>query len=219
MNTPVKQIDVRSVEKLKPLPVMASRLLAACNDDDASPRDVANILSTDASYAHQLLKLANSPAYGLKGSIRTIDRAVVVLGFRQVKSMALSLSAGELFNGADSEVAAREALWAHSLACASIAKRLAALTTEIVPEEAFLAGIFHDVGKLVFYDVAPAEYEHLVSQHDGRVTAKAEFQHFGSSHTEVGELCCETWGFRKILRSQRRRITPTTRTIPRRLGN
>ena len=200
MSISYKAIDPDTIDTLRPFPAIASRVLAACNSDASTSRDVSKIISTDAGYAHRLLQVANSSTFGFKGSITTVERAIVVLGFRQVKRLALSLAGADLFSHGKDAQQARAALWEHSLACGTIAQQLATCQSTLDPGEVFLAGIFHDVGKLVFYDTAPDEYQRLSESEGTLPTVAVEVDAFGMDHTNIGVRCSDNWSLPKSIR-------------------
>ena len=139
--------------ELKPFPAAAAQLMSECQDPNLSPKRVAEIVGSDPVLAAKLMKIANSPLYGYAGKIRTIEHSVVVLGMTGIRHLSLSLAGAELFAEGEALTAdQRQALWHHSLQVASAARQLAGHCecSQLDAEEAFLAGIFHDIGKLVF---------------------------------------------------------------------
>ena len=185
---------------LRPLPVVATRLMEACQDAKSNSKGVARIIECDPGVAHKLMKVANSAMYGASGRIRTVDQAIVLLGFRAVRSLAVSLAGAEVFKQGATAQAERVALWRHSLACATVSRILARQVRQVVPEEAFLAGIFHDVGKLMFYDLDADEYVRLRANCGGRATVADEHRKFGVTHTEIGLQCGEEWALPEPVR-------------------
>ena len=141
---------LQSESTLRPFPAVASQILSICEDPNVRPRDLANTIQCDPAVSLQVLRIANSSMYGFAGEIRTVDHAIVVLGFRAVKNLAISAAAAGMFELGEVAKESRQRLWKHSLACASISGRLAT-RVDILASEAFLAGIVHDVGKLVFF--------------------------------------------------------------------
>ncbi len=194
----VEQLD--HVHELRPFPAVAARLVAACRDPSTSSRDVVEIVQCDPAMASRLLSVANSSMYGYSGRIRTVQHAVVVLGFRAVAHLALSVAARAVFGGGEAAKRERARLWNHSLAVASLARLLAPAVPEVLPDEAFLAGVFHDVGKLVFYDLVPEQYAEFSERHWSAEVVRPEevVRHersvFGVAHTELGRRCGEGWG-------------------------
>ena len=190
----VLQIDDEMIQELRPFPSVASRVLAACDDPDSTSRTIAEIMQCDAGYASRLLQMANSSLYGFSGAIHTVEHAVVVLGFRQVRDLALAIAGDGVFSSGSSAARERAELWEHSLACGTVARLLASHVEELIPEEAFLAGIFHDVGKLVLFDVVPDAYVPIVRAKSDVPLVAREQESFGTEHGELGARCVDSWG-------------------------
>jgi len=181
--------------QLRPFPVTASQLMAACDRPDVAASELCQIIQCDPSLTMKLLQIANSPAYGFGGEIRSVQHATVVVGLRALKNLAVSMAMGEVFgNGPAVTVEARQQLWSHALACGSIARTLAAKTNLAVPDEAFLSGVVHDVGKLLLIDLKADEYARMLSVETTKQTVDVEVQAFGVAHPYVGGECGRTWG-------------------------
>jgi len=186
--------DPSSVPELRPFPAVATRVVSACRDPATPLREVASIIECDPAYASKLLRMANSSVYGLTGSIRTVKQALVVLGLRQVRNLALTLAGAELFDSSAGGQKWLTDLWEHSLGCAAVARVLAGLTGRVDPEEAFLAGIFHDTGKLVMSDLLGGDYDECLNVEHDEELCRLEESRFGTTHAQVGERCGEFWG-------------------------
>lgn len=182
-----------SLSELRPFPTVASRLMTACQDPNTTSKSIADIIQCDAGLALRLLRLANSPLYGFANAIRTVDHAVVVLGFRSVRDLALSMTGADMFSQGSTAAEERAALWRHCLGCATVARLLTEYVPDVSPNEAFLGGIFHDVGKLIFYDLVPDEYVEVAAASTSISLAERERQTFGLSHEQVGMRCSEEW--------------------------
>jgi len=192
--------NLQRLPELRPFPAVAARVVAVCQDPSTSSKDLVEILRCDPAIAARLLGVANSSMYGCSGRIRTVEHAVVVLGFRAVAHLALSVAGATVFAQGKTAAKERGALWSHSLGVATVARLLAERVPGILPDEAFLAGIFHDVGKLFYHDLAHPVYLELL----GRIRPPSglsrsglvaeEQQVFGISHPELGRECGEAWG-------------------------
>lgn len=181
--------------ELRPFPQAANRLITACNDENVTANQISQILGTDPALAVKLLQIANSPVYGHAGQVTSLDHATVIIGLRALKNLAISTAVGDVFaGGAPNSAHVREQLWAHSLHCASIARSLSGFTKLGFPEEAFLAGIVHDVGKLFFTDFRPVEYIQVLNHTNSQTIMRHEQATFGIAHTEVGQRCSRIWG-------------------------
>lgn len=181
--------------ELRPFPAAASQLMAACNDESCTIRELTEIIKYDPGLSMRLLKIANSPLYGCSGQIRSIDHATVVLGLRALRDLAVSTALGDVFDsGTRSTAAVRTDLWQHSLACGCVARLLAEKVEDVVPDEAFLGGVVHDVGKLFILDYDTDNYVQLLSSSKKGGLTAAEVDHYGMPHTAVGRRCGQDWG-------------------------
>lgn len=186
---PVPLADrLRSLKSLRPFPTAALRLIDACKNPKCSAKDASDIIQKDPGLAARLIRMANSSMFGCSGKIHTIDHAVVLLGMRCVRDLAVAMAGADMFLQGKTATRERHELWNHSLGTACVARRLATSVSNVVPNEAFLAGLFHDVGKLLMYDLVPSHYILLndIVQKKQKPSHKVEQQLFGSTHAEVG---------------------------------
>ncbi|HOX08295.1 MAG TPA: HDOD domain-containing protein [Planctomycetota bacterium] len=191
---------IGGVASLPTLPVVIARLTKMLADPDTSVRDVTRLLAEDQAMTAKILKLANSAYYGFPGQIASVDHAVVMLGFGGVRDVALSASVIELFRASPSQAAelgqlfAPDRFWEHSIATGVTCRMLARQRKLADPEEAFVAGLLHDIGKLIMLEhMSPTFLEILRDCRDrGRpfVTAEAERD---CSHAAMGRLLVEEW--------------------------
>ena len=179
---------------LRPFPDVATRLLAACNDPQTDAQDIARVVSCDPAVTLRLLKVANSSMYGFPGEIVTVDHAIVVLGFRAVRNLVVAAASADLFQSGAADAQLCNQIWRHSLGCAAVSRVLSEVWGEFEPDEAFLASVLHDVGKLVFLDICEQEYLQLMRSACCFSLIDAELQQFGVSHQQVGLSCVRQWG-------------------------
>ncbi len=150
--------------------------------------EVARVLNTDAALAAEVVRLANSPL-GSRYRPTTIVQALSLLGIARVSGLVLTLTMSKLLTHAGrSEVVRR--CWRHNLATAVAAKDLAA-TFDVDPEQAYTAGLMHDIGRLGLVVHAPEEYESLLQTTQDIRTA--ERQVFGIDHCQAGEWIAREW--------------------------
>ena len=199
MSTPTAEpalIDVlEDLIDVRPFPVTASRVMSACDAADVTANDLSEIITQDPALSVKLLQVANSPLYGFGGEVRSVQHAAVLIGLRTLKNLVLSMAMGDVFGSGSSLTAqARDQLWMHALGTGSIARTVATTTQIVEPDEAFLAGILHDVGKLIFVDHRPEDYTTLLQARPPRATVVAEEEYFGITHTAIGRTCGENWG-------------------------
>jgi putative nucleotidyltransferase with HDIG domain len=181
--------------QLRPLPAIALRIMKSCREEQTNVRDLVKLVECDATISSHILSVVNSSLYGYSRDISSINQAVVVLGFKSLSDLAVSIASEKVFSEGELAIQPRLRLYEHSLACAAIA-RLLADRPELETDSgaAFLAGMLHDVGKLVLFDVAPDFYSQIQSSCPKTCTIELEQQAFGIDHTSLGAKFAAAWG-------------------------
>ncbi len=204
-----KPVDeaIRSISHIATLPEITVRIIELVEDPTSTAQDLNGVIATDPALCSRVLKVVNSSFYGLPGQIGSIERAVVLLGLNAVKNIAISASMAKLFRGGQlsSSFSARD-LWMHSVATAAAAKALADRMELGFTDEAFLAGLVHDIGIMVELQSDRAKLLRVVNavapngekepQADWRAQEEAVF---GATHEAFGEALCEKWKFPRTL--------------------
>ncbi|HNW92045.1 MAG TPA: HDOD domain-containing protein [bacterium] len=189
---------VAKIDKLPTLPVAATKIVQVVNNPNTTARDVNQLISTDQALAAKVLKLVNSAYYGLSNKVASITQAVVILGFNTIKSLALSASVLDSFSAAELGSFKRDEFWKHSLGVGVGAKLIAGLC-RVPPkdqEEFFLAGLLHDMGKVVMDQYLHEEFSEVVglTKDTGCSFLQAEREVLGGiSHADIGKLLAEKW--------------------------
>jgi HD-like signal output (HDOD) protein len=191
----------KHLTNLPTLPEIASRLMTMVNDPLVSTSDVAAIIAQDPSLSSRVLRLSNSAFYGMPGKINTIHHAVVLLGFKIITTIILSLTVFDMFpeHRRSRRLFDRKAFGLHSLCCGLIARRLARNVKKrflFDPEELFCAGLLHDIGKIVLEQYLHEEFHTaLTIARDRKIPPyRAEMECLGFSHAEVAEWLTAGWG-------------------------
>ncbi|MCX8044651.1 MAG: HDOD domain-containing protein [Desulfobacterota bacterium] len=136
--------------QLPTLPNILIRLLDACGNDATDMRDIADIIEKDPALCSRILRLVNSSYYSLSHKITHFDQALTLLGIDAVRNIAISASVYQVFNTMQNSTSFDvKAFWWHSLKCAVTAQLIAKAISYTRPDEAFLAGLLHDIGKAV----------------------------------------------------------------------
>lgn len=182
-----------------PFPHSVGQLLSAIKDPDARIENLSKIIETDAALTVRLMRMANSPVYGCSNVIQSVARATTVLGIGKLRSIALTFAASSVFSGGSKVSNEKELLWHHALGCGTMARVLAKSCTKTSPDDAFLAGIFHDVGKLFFFDVVPEAYTELTRTVSGQQLIEREKELFGTTHEAVGFKLMIAWQLPELL--------------------
>lgn len=192
------EIITRSVNRLRPMPSNVLRLLRALEDQQVSVALVADLLSFDQALTAYILRVANSPYLGFANTCSSIREAVERLGFRQIRMLALStVAAGTLTRRLSGYRLGDGELWQHSVEAASIARWLAESLSYPAPEEAYAAGLLHDMGKLLLDQYVLADYSRVIESmwKHKQPLWQAEERLFGIDHAELGGRMGEKWNF------------------------
>jgi putative nucleotidyltransferase with HDIG domain len=155
---------------------------------------VIDLISHDNSLATQCLHLANSPLFGRWQSITTTRGAVIALGLQRMREIAVSCCVLKLLP-AETKGLNPVVFWEHSLACALVCRRMAKRIGAKDPEQAYLAGLLHDVGFIVNLHVLGAEFYEVMleSSTRGCPIDVVEDEHFGFNHCEAGKVLARKW--------------------------
>ena len=185
-----------NINSLPTLPSVYSNLQSAMRDPSISTDKISKIISSDQASAVKILRVANSPFYGFRGKIDTITQALLYLGFEEVKNIVFSLSVMNIFEKDKRTFPLKPMdLWAHSIG-AGMATRLIGQAAGVKNvENYFLAGIFHDIGKVVLLNFAQQEYLKALQIVESKncLIREAEKEVFGEDHSHVGKLLAEKW--------------------------
>jgi HD-like signal output (HDOD) protein len=187
---------LRGVEDFPTLPTIYTALSEVMANPNSTPSDAADIISRDQSSASKILKSANSSIYGFRGKIDSITQAIFYIGFDEVRNLILTLGIMDIFKQTDFPNAFNPVeLWKHSIAVGVITRILGVQMNVKNIENYFIAGIVHDIGKLLFFRTIENDYIRTINHAlDNSVTIRdAEAEILGVTHTVAGELIAEKW--------------------------
>lgn len=181
-----------AIKNLPPFPAVALQLMGLL-DSDVPVKDVVKLLRMDPALSAEILRVSNSPLYGLSRNVDSVSHAVVVLGGDSVKRLALTVALGRFTQNFMKHQGLRRC-WDHSVACALIAEDLAEFAGQ-GKDRAYTAGLLHDVGRLALLACYPNEYENLLTvaaenDFDFRTTEKKLFE---IDHCSAGQWLCKSW--------------------------
>ncbi|MDH3582715.1 MAG: HDOD domain-containing protein [Phycisphaerae bacterium] len=196
----IVQTAIEQVTHIATLPEITLRIVDVVDDPESTANDLHQIIANDPALCARVLKVVNSSFYGLPGQIGSINRAIVLLGMNAVKNIAVAASLAKLFRGGElcHAFSARD-LWSHSMATAAAARLLAEKVTSNVGDEAFLAGLIHDIGIMVEMQAFRRKLVDVFDLMDdsGVNFLEAEEQVIGANHQDFGRGLCERWKFPK----------------------
>src|SRR5882724_4745996 len=149
---------VKKVSSIATLPEITAKIIATVEDPKSTAAALHKIVSHDPALVTRILKVVNSAFYGLPGQIGSIERGIVLLGLNAVKNIAVAASLGQLFRGTKlCEGFTAKDLWTHCVGVGVVARSLAKQIKLPLADEAFLAGMIHDIGLLVSLQTSPEQ--------------------------------------------------------------
>ncbi len=186
-----KNIDLVS------LPDVALKLNALINEPHSTAQDIADVIATDAALTAQLLQIVNSAFYNFPQQVDTITMAITVIGTAQLRDLAMATLIIQKFNRIPENLVTPEAFWSHNIACATAARTIVTELGMQHPERVFVAGLLHDIGRLLMYVAEPALSADILQQlklDNGLDINQLEKASFGYDHAELGAVLLKEWG-------------------------
>jgi putative nucleotidyltransferase with HDIG domain len=192
---------VNSNIKLVSLPAIVAQVNQLANDPSASAADIAHAIGQDPALTARLLKIVNSPFYKFPSKIDTLSMAVTVLGTRQLRDLVIAAAIIKRFQSKIDPAFNIETFWCHSVTCAIAARNIAIKLMLPNSERFFVAGLLHDLGKMVMYLLLPNESIKLLKELDKADcdVDNIERNIFGFTHDEVGVALMTAWHFPETL--------------------
>jgi HD-like signal output (HDOD) protein/ActR/RegA family two-component response regulator len=184
------------IDTLPSLPSLYAELIAEMRSPQASFRRMGELIAQDASMAAKILQMVNSAFFGLPRRIVTPAEAVAMLGFETVKALVLSVKIFEQFDPQRVQGFSLESLWSHSLETSRCARQLCVVEklARQQQDEAFTAGILHDLGRLILAQNFPAATRELLTRARRQPLWRLEIERFGASHADLGAYLMGLWG-------------------------
>ncbi len=170
-------------------------MIDVCNNEDTPLDELSQITARDPSLTSKVLRLANSAYAGFMEPVTSLEKAVIYLGAATIKNLAISASVLQVFSRTRSDgVFDLPHFWWHSFLCASLARRISKQMKMGDPEEAFIAGLLHDIGKLIFWQYFPEEYGKILSEvGTDPIRLIARETDLGATHAELGAWLIRRW--------------------------
>ncbi len=189
-----KKYIEKAMAKLPPISVVVQRILVLTTDPATSVDELASAVEGDQVLAAKVIRLVNSPFFGLDRKVTSIRQAVIFLGFNTIRQLVMSVSFGYAFDFVPKEELDR--FWRHSLAVAILSRRVGELVPGMDLERLFASGLLHDLGHLVLLTAFPNEYREIIREavSSGDII-RLERERFGIDHTDVGFVLGSEWNF------------------------
>jgi len=189
---------IMTAADLPTIPVVAIKVMQLIESETATSDELAKIVASDPAVAARVLKISNSSFYGCRRQIQTLSSAIVILGFSTLRSLVVAASLKQVYKPYG---LTEKMLWEHSFAAGLAAKIIAQTTEAANEEEAFLAGLFHDIGKIIMNSLDQAKFQEVMQLcYNERISfGKAERGIYPFSHDEVGAYVIRKWNFPDVL--------------------
>ncbi|MBI5041185.1 MAG: HDOD domain-containing protein [Gammaproteobacteria bacterium] len=180
--------------QLLSLPEVCLRIQQLADDPRADMTEFAQLVSQDPALTTRLLKLVNSAYYGFPGRVDTLTRAVNLVGIAELRNLTLAMAAIDVFGGLGNERFDMLGFWRHSIYCALLARFLAKRARVLHAERLFIAGLLHDVGRLLIFGLLPERAAMILQRLvRGEEVCAAERAELGFDHAEVGYELLTLW--------------------------
>jgi len=191
------------IGEIATLPEIITKIIQLVEDPKSTARDLHQLIKHDPALSARILKVVNSAFYGLPGQIATVDRAIIMLGLSAVKNIAIAASITKLFRGSKlgGNFTARD-LWVHSLAVGTACRMIVKKAAWQWYEDAFLAGLIHDLGLLVERQAFGERLTEVIALAEaGKQFCQAEVETIGVTHQQLGQALTAKWKFPRNLRA------------------
>ena len=188
---------------LPAMPQILVQLIDSCHNQDIKLQNIARIANKDAAISAKILQLVNSAFIGARKAFTSLEQAIVYLGADTVRNLAISISVQQVFRRVETNgLLSVDRFWHHSYLNALLARNLAETTGQASRSEAYLAGLLHDIGKLLLWMAFPGKYAPLLLKgvrcHGARLSFLEE-EKLQVNHCEAGAWLCEQWGLPSFL--------------------
>jgi HD-like signal output (HDOD) protein len=195
--------SLENISTLPTLPIVIEKITRLLHNPQTSAEEIGKAITTDQALASKVLKLVNSAFYGFPGKISTITHAVVILGFATVKNVVLTASIFDVFTKKTSLNSNFDLskFWFHSIACGAASQCIAKHIGFSQKEECFIAGLIHDVGKIILCNYLPEEFDLVVQNINQKncLFYESEKEMLHLTHEDLGGIVAARWNLPKPL--------------------
>ncbi len=189
------------IKNLPSIPKVVFEVTKLLNDPDKSPSVLAELISKDPGLTSRILAVANSPLYGIKRKVSSIEFAVLILGFQDIQNVVTALSLVDAINIIPAANFDPVEFWMHSMVVGTAARGISQHLGFEFGGEAFVAGILHDIGELVTYKYFKEDFNHILEKanRENINVIDSEIEILGMDHQEIGKFLADKWNLPDIL--------------------
>lgn len=186
--------------KLPTLPVIFDKLNQMMDDPHVSNKKIADLMMKDQSMVTKVLKLCNSALYSTRKEITNLTQAITFLGFNILKQLIFQVSLVKMFTISDEDIPEFDitTFWEHSLGTAYFTNLIATYLKLPPNDDYYVAGLLHDIGKLVIYQFYPEKFAAIIRKQikENQMDIQAEEQVLGVNHNDIGGYLAQQWKFK-----------------------
>lgn len=195
------RVVVQKIPKLPTLPSVAEKILGMVDDDCSNVESIVHTIEQDPAIVAKILSFANAAFYGAGQPVLSVREAVMKIGFKNIRSIALGISLMTIFaDNKERYAAAYRRVFCHSFAVGVIANRIAEKLGNGVLHEAFIAGLLHDIGQLVINKYFNDEYIRIIGEFQkGSFLIDAERSVLGITHADIGLWLADKWNLPAVI--------------------
>ncbi|MGI6370644.1 MAG: HDOD domain-containing protein [Ignavibacteria bacterium] len=188
---------LESFTDLPAIPIVIADVLKEIDNPNFNVKTVSTLIEQDQGLTARILRVANSPLYGLVRKISTVDLAIVILGANILKEILISLLLHRVFRNIKLESFDIRQFWHYSIFCGAASRFLARKLNYKLVSEAFVAGLIHDIGILILIDKFRNNFNKVrkLQASEGYTIIEAEMHVFECTHSDVGAWFAERWNF------------------------
>lgn len=190
------------INELPLLPSVTSRIVELTEDPKTTTVQLSDVISQDQVLVSKALKMVNSAYYGLPRKIASVTEAVTILGLETLRTLVIGASVYSTINQISQKNGFKqESLWRHSAASAAAARILSIKLGIEQKEHAFVAGLLHDIGKIIILSFMPEDYHNIIktSKSNNKSLYEVEREVLNFTHTDVGNIVAQKWSFPGML--------------------
>ena len=192
---------IQEIESLPSPDFILQKIVDTANNPGASAKDLNEVASKVPSFVAKILKIANSAYYGLPRNVTKLTEAIMILGFKTVRNMAMSIFTGKEFFNFDSEKLDMKEFWKHAVVVATVGELAAEIIGYSNKEELFMCGLLHDIGKSVQGVLFPNLFDSIIS-----LARVKKISYYAAeqileipTHEIFAELLLEKWNFPELV--------------------
>ena len=194
---------VSDVEDIVSFPEVYLRVNQLLDDAESTATQISEVIAQDPGLTAQLLRMANSPIYGLSKEVDTVARAVNIIGTKRIRYLVLATTSLKVFEGIPNDLISMDDFWLHSLYCGLAAKALADNIKGMQPDAMFVAGQLHDIGQLLLYsrlpDLAREAVLRSIEEPGEPDLYLSERDVIGFDHAQLGAQLARDWHWPAML--------------------